>query len=596
LFDSPSADIIILLLILAITLALITDEKDKRIFLLVKSTPNGHIHTIVSKLSAIAVCIAGVSVLVFAESLIFTEITYGLGDVTRSVQSVPFLMGSTLRISVAEFIILHFFAKFAGLFCIGMIVVLIAIHMKHSIVLMAVTVLVAIANTLLGAIPVVSGWNILRFLNFFTLIRPHRVYGNYFNLNIFGNPVRLTPVFIVFEAVVFAVLLTAVCLSFVKKRGLDGNLALFKFKSLQVLPSKVHANWRYFEFKKLAFVNKSLLILTVFAVIQAHTVYTQEEPRFGFGYYYIMDTLNLIEGPLTDEKESFIISEHERYTHAKSELDRLNELMLSGSDADFTAIQTEMQFHQEVMQAMQGFPIVYERYEYVRENPPAEFLYDAGYVRLFGMKDADSGLNAGMRLLLVLILCLCGLFAMEYKTGMYKVLNATSYGSADTVKIKLLLSLSLTFIVFALTSLPELVYIGRFFGFNGLSKPLASVASTEIGAFPAFIGAIPIWSYIAFMLLMRFAVFAGITLIVSALSMKVKSDSYTALFAAGVLLLPLFLHLFGLELLNPVSLLGLITFNGIIVSPSVLEAVQAAVFASISILCGLFVTKKFGKV
>ena len=125
--------------------------------------------------------------------------------------------------------------------------------------------------------------------------------------------------------------------------------------------------------------------------------------------------------------------------------------------------------------------------------------------------------------------------------------------------------------------------------------PLASVAPTEIGGFPPSMGAMPIWTYIVFMLFSRFVVFAGVMLITSALSMKVRNNAYTAILSAGILLLPLFLYLFGFELLNPISLLSLVSFNSIVVSPSVWGAMQVIIFIGISVTCCWYVMKKFGR-
>jgi hypothetical protein len=305
--------------------------------------------------------------------------------------------------------------------------------------------------------------------------------------------------------------------------------------------------------------------------------------------------INFLEGELTYEKESWIRSEKERFDHAHTEIERLLELLWDDDITNRETIERELQMHQNVVNSMQGFPIVYERYEYVRDTPYAQFLYDFGYIRLFGLYDFNSGLDAAMQLITVLILSLCGLFAMEYKTGMYKVLNATAFGSMDTVLMKLLLSLGLTAIAFVAASLPELIYIGRFFSFNNATMPLASVSPTEIGAMPSFMGALPIWFYIVFMLVARFAVYIGIMLIVSALSMKVRNNAYTAILAAGILLLPLFLYLFGFELIVPISLLNLTNFNGIVVSPSILNIVQIIIFITISGLCGQFIIKNFGR-
>jgi len=594
LFDSPSADIIIVFLIITICIALITDEKDKRLFMLIKATPNGHIHTVAAKLVVAAICVAGVSGLVYLSGLIFTEATFGLGDISRPVQSVPDLMGSLLSISVAGFILLNFIAKTAGLLCIAMLIMLIAIHAKHSIIMISATVIIAAVSNLLAAIPVSSQWNALRFLNLYSLIVPHRIYGDYFNLNVFGMPVSLIPVFIIFTAILFMALVITVCLSFIKKRGLETTQGLFMFKELRLIPSRLHTNWKYFELKKLAFVNKALMILVIFGVIQGYSIYTANEALFGFEHYYVKNTLLRLQGELTEEKETVILAEKVKYDHAQSEIDRFTEAFYNG-EIDITEFFDEIHVHSETMQIMQGFLIVYERYEYVRDNLNAEFLYDAGYARLFGLHDSDSGLNAGMRLITVLLLCLCGVFSIEYKTGMYKVLNSTVHGHSDTVRFKLILSVSLTVIAFVLTCLPDFIYIGQNYGYAGLTSPLASIPPADTGQIPAFIGSLPVWSYIAALLILRLIVFTAIAIIILAISLFTGNNAYAALAGAGIMLLPLFLHLFGFNLFYSVSLLNLVTVNGIIVAPGILKAVQVIIFTGVSVMSLYYIKRKFGK-
>jgi len=594
LFDSPSADIIIILLIITIIIALITDEKDRRLFLLVKATPKGHIHTITAKLIASAICVTGVSFLVFLSGLIFTEVTYGLGDIQRSIQSVPELMGSTLRVSVAGFIVLHFVVKTIGLLCITMLIMLIAIHAKHSIIMISTTVLIAAGNMLFAAIPVVSQWNTIRYLNLYSIIAPHRVFGNYFNLDIFRRPVSLMPVFIIFIIILFIILAFTVILSFVKKRGLETNHELFKLNRVNLIPSQLHTSRRYFEFKKIAFVNKALVILVLFGIIQGYTIYNANEIYFSYEHHYIRSTLLRLQGELTEEKEAVLLAEKAKYDYAQSEIDRLTEAFFR-NEISLAEFADEAGKHNETIQIMQGFLVVYERYEYVRDNENAQFLYDTGYARLFGLRDPDSGLNAGMRLITVLLLCLCGVFSVEYKTGMYKILNSTIHGNSDTVRLKLFLSVSLTAIAFFLAVLPDLIFIGRFYGYAGITLPLASIFPTAEGQIPAVLGSFPVWSYLVLMLVVRFMIFTGIALIISAFSLKTGSNTHTALAGAGIMLLPLFFHLFGFDLLNPVSLLELVTTNGIIMAPDILKIIQAVVFAGISVISVFYIRRKFGK-
>jgi len=593
LYNSPSADIIILFLLVTICIILITDEKDKRLFLIVKSTPKGHIHTIIAKLGALAVSVTFVSILVFLSGVIFAEYTFGLGDVTRSVQSVPIFFGNTVQTSVAGFMVLELFLKSFALICIGMAVMLIAIHAKHSIILMLVTIAVAAVNVALSAIPVISGFNIPRFLNLYSLIRPYRIIGDYFNLNFFGNPVRLTLVFIIFGVLVFLAFAIAVCISYLKKQTLESNLDLFKFKKLQ-LPAKVHTGYKFYEFKKLAFTNKAVLILVIFTIIQGYNVYDQRQPFLGWEHNYQKEYLLSLQGPLTQEKHELLISERQKLDHANAEIERVHQLEMRG-EISWREGWEILRPHYDTINSMWGFDEIFERFVYVRETKHAQFVYDAGYARLFGMNNPNTGLTGGMWLIAIMILCLSGVFPMEYKTGMYKILNASPRGHADTVRLKLLFSGLTMLAAFMIAFIPDLIYTGRYFGFGVMGAGISSIPPAEFGAVPAFMGGMPIWLFLTFILLLRLIFFAGIAMIILAISLRIKHNVYAILISAGILLFPLLMYRFGLNLFNPVSTLELIITNGLIVAPSPLKALKVIVFTGISAFSGWYVIRKFGK-
>ena len=593
LFDSPSSDVIILMLIVVICIVLITDEKDKRLFLIVKSTPKGHIHTIFAKLGALSVAVAFVNALIFLTTVVFAEHTFGLGDVMRSIQSVPMFFGSTLQLTVSGFMGLYLLVKTAAFICIGMGVMLIAIHARHSIILILTTLIAAALNVLLSAIPVISSWNVLRFLNLYSLIRPHIIFGNYFNLNMFEHPVRLAPVFIGFALMVFAALLTAVILSYLKKQGLESNLDLFKFKRLR-LPARVHKGYKFYEFKKLAFNNKAALILAGFMLIQGYNVYNMREPFLGFEHHHIKNAMLSLEGPLTKEKHEFIQGEKARLDNAQSEIDRLNQELMMG-EMDYWTFWELARAHYETMNNMWGFHDIYERYEYVRDTRHAEFLYETGYVRLFGLRNPNIGLNAGMWLIGVMILCLSGIFPMEYKTGMYKILNASPHGHGATVRLKILLCFGAAFIAFVIAELPEFIYIGRYFGFAGLGAPLASIPPAEAAAFPAFMGDVPIAVYLSVVMFVRLFVFTGLMFIILALSLKVRNNAYAIMVSAGVLLVPLIMYRLGLPFFRHFSIMDLMSVNNLIITPSPVKLIQSAVFMYAAGFSVWYVVKKFGR-
>jgi hypothetical protein len=597
LFDSPSADIIVIFLLVIICIILITDEKDKRLFLIVKSTPKGHIHTIIAKLGALAVSVIFVSVLVFMSGVVFAEYTYGLGDISRSIQSVPVFMGSTLSVSVAGFMGVYLAVKTVALVCTGMAIMLIAIHARHAIILIGITILAAAANTALSAIPLISGLNILRFLNLYSLIRPHKVFGDYFNLDILGSPVRVAPVFIIFGVIMFVLFAALVCVSYLKKHALESNLELFKFKrrgKRALLPEKVHAGYKFYEFKKLAFNNKALLILIVFVIIQAYNVYNMRQPYLGWGHNYQKEYLLSLQGPMTREKHDNMLEERRKLDEAQREIDRVNQLQWRGEIEWFEAWEI-LRPHYDTQNSMWGFDEVFERFIYVRDTQHARFVYDAGYARLFGLNIPDAGLTGGMWLIAIMILALSGVFPMEYKTGMYKILNASPRGHADTVRLKLLLSAGTMVVAFIIASLTDLIYVGRFFGYGGISAPLASIPPAELGSFPAFLGGVPILVYIAFIMLLRLFFFTGIMLIILAISLRIRHNAYAILVSSLVLLFPLVMYSFGLHMMGSVSVAELITTNGLITAPSAFKGMQVLVFLIASAVSGWYVIRRFGK-
>lgn len=118
-------DIFILLIIVIICLSLITDEKGKGLFALIKATQRGTGQTIVAKLFALFILILSVHILIFGSTILFASKTYGLGDLSRAVQSLPNMIDSTLKLNLWQYILLYFGVKTCGLYIVGTLIFLI---------------------------------------------------------------------------------------------------------------------------------------------------------------------------------------------------------------------------------------------------------------------------------------------------------------------------------------------------------------------------------------------------------------------------------------------------------------------------------------
>ena len=95
-------DLILLASILVLALLLVRQERDSGLLSLVRSLPAGRLHTALAKLGSFALSLLAVLVLLYGVNLAYCAATFGLGPLSRTIQSVPALMRCTMQITVGE--------------------------------------------------------------------------------------------------------------------------------------------------------------------------------------------------------------------------------------------------------------------------------------------------------------------------------------------------------------------------------------------------------------------------------------------------------------------------------------------------------------
>lgn len=98
-------DLILLASILVLALLLVRQERDSGLLSLVRSLPAGRLHTALAKLGSFALSLLAVLVLLYGVNLAYCAATFGLGPLSRTIQSVPALMRCTMQITVGECIL-----------------------------------------------------------------------------------------------------------------------------------------------------------------------------------------------------------------------------------------------------------------------------------------------------------------------------------------------------------------------------------------------------------------------------------------------------------------------------------------------------------
>lgn len=584
--NSKISDFCILILLIAIGLSLITDEKEKRLFHLIRSTAHGTYKTIISKLSALFICSILINGVITASTMIFAFKKYGFGDIFRSIQSVPDMLTAFFKQNISEYFLMLFSVKTIGIFIVGVVIFLLCLMSKHTITMILSVVLTGAVSFAASLIPDTSVFNFFRYINLYSLINPYNALHSYVNLNIFGKPINVIIVFALFSFLIGVLIISAVIIYFAYKRPLENNDA--KFVNM-LHRNKVHGSIMHFELKKLLSLNKAVTIILAFILFQTYNVYTQENFQSKDDYYY-QYYMEMLSGQLTDEKEKIILSEKAKIDNAQEQQQSLNEQRKNKEITLQQYIQKQEEYS-GILDKSEMFNKIFENYLYIKDNPNAEFIYDIGYEKLFGISEQNFSLKNSMLLLCVFALCFCSVYSVDYKTDAYKILCTTKYGTDKTRKVKNRVLFLLSSIIFIAAYMPEIIYIGRFYGFPHLNGQLVSIPELSN------LGAIPIWLGIIFLYSIRFLVMILIIPIISAISLKGKNNIITAIIFFLIFVLPIAIYSFaGIEIMSYLSLWSLLSGN-IFVNGSfgVEHIIWLIILTSVSGFSNCFLHRNFGK-
>ena len=461
-------DLILLASMLLLALILVRQERDSGLLSLVRSLPGGRLQTALAKLAAFGVSLLAVLALLYGVNLAYCGASFGLGPLTRTIQSVPALMRCTMQITVGEYLGRFLLAKWAGASVMGLWVMLAALVARRA----AAGWIGALALPLAmygvrAAIPATSHLNVIKYANLVSLLQTNELLGNYRNLFWFGTPIGLP--LVEWTAAVFygALFAAAFCTVFARaqllpaaKRGLVLGLTR-RTKATSVIKE---------EGRKLFVLNGAAVFLAAFLAFGVYQGVTSESYIDADEIYYAY-YMKHISGPWTAESRDWLTAQGEEFAPmlavqrrvARSELS--SEAMLA-----YGALQQKYNIYQQVVQNNINY--------YLKEHPGAWLVYESGYKKLFGFSgtaDVQDTLWAG----LLCALCFSGLFAMERKGGMETVLRATPLGRRATVRAKLRQSDLAALGIAAGTVLPHLWQVLRDYGLPALLAPAMSISELE---------------------------------------------------------------------------------------------------------------------
>ena len=467
-------DLILLASMLVLALLLVRQERDSGLLSLVRSLPGGRLQTALAKLGAFALSLLAVLALLYGVNLAYCAATFGLGPMTRTIQSVPALMRCTMQITVGQYLFRFLLAKWVGAFVMGLWVMLAALVARRAAAGWAAALAGPLAMFgIRAAIPATSRLNVIKYANLASLLQTNELLGNYRNLYWFGSPIGLPLVEWTAAVVYGGALGFGFCWVFARAQLLSASKRGF----LLGLRHKTRATSIYKEeARKLLLLNGAALVLAAFVGFGIYQGVTAES-YIGPDEIYYAYYMKHISGPFTPETYDWLEEQGEEFAPMLEVQQKVAAGELS-SDAmlAFSSLQQKYSVYSQVINQNINY--------YLKEHPGAWLVYESGYRELFGFTgqaNVQDTLLAG----LACALCFAGLFSMERRGGMETILCTTPLGRQRTVRAKLAASAGVAVAIAAASCLPHLIQVLRDYGLPALFAPAMSIAEFE--SLPAFV-------------------------------------------------------------------------------------------------------------
>lgn len=308
--DDFEMDGLLLVMVFIISLCCFhIDEADGREFLL-KTTIGGRKYLSVIKyltviLSGSVVLMVNMFIRLFSVLLITPRKAW-----FAPIQSMPGYLESPWKLCVWQYIVFYIVCKWIALLLMESLIFLFAALWKNQIYTgLGVLITAFIQFSLWKQIDAHSVYLFWKQFNFFSIVNVPQYFSTYLNIDMYNYPVNNIMI-----GVLFCILTIGICFIIGKINWKRGQISTAKYTYLSKKRRKKTVLRRgivFYEFHKLWIINKGLIFLLVFIVVQylilqGSMIYSDEST-----YFYRMYSEKLL-GELSSEKEDILKSEEKK--------------------------------------------------------------------------------------------------------------------------------------------------------------------------------------------------------------------------------------------------------------------------------------------
>ena len=470
----PIPDLALVTIIVFLCIFLFVRERDNGVLLLMKTQPRGHTNAILAKFLVLFSIIIGGCFLFYLIPLLALNHWYGLGDLSRSIQSIPMYRNCIFPITVLEFLVLAILLKSFLYVVFGAIISCIFIFIRNSLKCFSFVLLfIGVQYLLYVVLPLNSSWNYFKCINFFYCLNLKELIGNYINLNLFHRPVNAFYIVLVLGSIIGVVMIVCSVVIFNSHYSFKSENKLvsvlnrieYMFKTIFAHTSLFwHEIYRQYIHHK---VGVLLVLLIGICILdcsknQTQVFFSVEEASY-------QSYISILEGKITSKTKTYIESEREYYNNLEEKIKQLSEDPSSNNNASII-----MSINFEIQNRKGGFELIEQQYttliERYKEKNAVYLVNENAYHSLLENRFLDYKVMAINIFLLIIIQSI--LFCGDNKNNAIRVIRTTRNGRSKLYYYKLGIGLLSTTIVFVCSYLPRYFNFVKVYGASSMDAPL----------------------------------------------------------------------------------------------------------------------------
>ena len=457
-----------------LTYQLIFVEREKNLFLLVKTGKYGRGHTAIAKLIVMIFCGGLYETVQSGMEILYYGYRYGYGDIQRSIQSFSVFRNCIDKLNVAEYLIATLAVRTAVVVLIGIFLYACGMVKKSGIsMLLVASVFLMEQLWCYLKIDVSSKANWLKCINIFYYWNPKHVWGEYVNLNFCDYPLSRN----------VCVCIVAVFLS-ISMIGIGSYTFAYGYqlKSVGAIEIFIHklrkklgchpktTNLIYYELYKVLVQQKKIVVVfacVLFFIGEIEGVAEEQyytEPELASYHSYMQE----LQGKINQDKLDYIEEKEVYFQEISEELISLENVTSGASYLRKMELMNDLEMNE------QGFYMVQNQVEWLKKQKgdiTEKYLVDEkAYLELW--EDVNTDILLWLIGSLAALFLLGGIFTADKERKMEELQWATKNGGKTLDVTKYMSGFLLSLTVFALIQFSQMCYYYKIDGFQAAAQSM----------------------------------------------------------------------------------------------------------------------------